>query len=159
MVKVLSSRLQQCLGPFTMLLVERSSETGRFTHLSNHVFERPQFWKYIGYEGHLFFWNSSKFNVDCRCAERNGENFCGFWDNSIGIACIKLSLLRREFLSSAVSLLTVLRFCIALKEAKSNSITSLGFIKCCKGAVAQIATVFGPVDNVACRRVLWNGTF
>ena len=31
--------------------------------------------------------------------------FC-FWDNCVGIGCVKLSLLRREYLSSAVNVLT-----------------------------------------------------
>ena len=106
MVKVLSSRLQQCLGSFTMLLVERSSETGRFTHLSNHVFERPQFRKYIGYEGHLFFWKCTKSNVDLGNAEKNSEKVFRFWDNWMWIGSLKFSLLRREYLSSAVNVLT-----------------------------------------------------
>ena len=37
-IKVLSFRLQQCFGPFTMLLVEGSTEKGLFRHLCNHVF-------------------------------------------------------------------------------------------------------------------------
>ena len=37
-VKVLSFRFEQCFGPFTMLLVHVSSETGLFRDLSNHVF-------------------------------------------------------------------------------------------------------------------------
>ena len=53
MVKVLLFSFQQCFGPFTMLLVEGSSETELFRHLSNHVF-RSQAQKYISYEGHLF---------------------------------------------------------------------------------------------------------
>ena len=42
MVKVLSFRFQQCLGPFTMLLVECSSEMGLFIHLYSQVFQSPQ---------------------------------------------------------------------------------------------------------------------
>ena len=38
MIKVLWCRLQQCLGMFTMLLVERLSEAGLLRHLSNYVF-------------------------------------------------------------------------------------------------------------------------
>ena len=38
MIKVLWCGFQQCLGMFTMLLVEGSSETGLFRHFSNHVF-------------------------------------------------------------------------------------------------------------------------
>ena len=38
MIKVLWCGFQQCLGMFTMLLVEGSSETGLFRYFSNHVF-------------------------------------------------------------------------------------------------------------------------
>ena len=51
MVKVLSFLFQQCFAPFTMLLVEGSSETGLFRHLYNHIFRRWQVQKYISYEG------------------------------------------------------------------------------------------------------------
>ena len=57
MKKVSSSRLQQCLSPFTMLFVEGHSEGGFLRHLSNHLFRRRRIRKYIGYEGHLFFEN------------------------------------------------------------------------------------------------------
>ena len=40
-----------------MLLVEGSSETGPFEHLSNHVLRRPYFRKNISYEGKPFFQN------------------------------------------------------------------------------------------------------
>ena len=40
-----------------MLLVEVSSETGFFIHLSNHIFRSPSVQKYISYEGHIFFEN------------------------------------------------------------------------------------------------------
>ena len=55
MVTVLLSRSEQCLNPFTMLPVNGSFETGRFGHISNHVFRSAQFRKEINYEGHLFF--------------------------------------------------------------------------------------------------------
>ena len=38
MVKLPSSRLEQCLGPFIMLPVEGSSEKGFFRDSSNHLF-------------------------------------------------------------------------------------------------------------------------
>ena len=38
MLKGLRLRFLQCLGTFTMLLVDGSSETGLFRHLSDHVF-------------------------------------------------------------------------------------------------------------------------
>ena len=42
-IKVLSYRFEEWLGTFTMLLVEWSSETGLFRHLSNHVFRVRNF--------------------------------------------------------------------------------------------------------------------
>ena len=57
MVKVLSSRFQKCLSPFTMLLVEGSSQTLLFGHLSDHVFGSTQFGENIGYQGHIFLEN------------------------------------------------------------------------------------------------------
>ena len=38
-----------------MLLVEGSSETRLFKHLSKNVFWNPQLPKYISYKGHIFF--------------------------------------------------------------------------------------------------------
>ena len=78
MVKVLSSTLPQLLGPFTILLFKGSSEMLRFRHLPHHLFESMQFWKYMGYEGQFFFSKCSKFNVDFKNAERNGEKVCCF---------------------------------------------------------------------------------
>ena len=56
--------------------------------------------------GSSFFWKCSKFNVDYRNAEKNSEKVFCFWDNSIWIGCVKLSLLTGEYLSSAVNVLT-----------------------------------------------------
>ena len=53
-----------------------------------------------------FFGKTSKFNLDYRNAKTNWENVFCFWDNSIWIGCVKLSLLRGEYLSSAVNVLT-----------------------------------------------------
>ena len=41
MIKVMWWRFEQCLGMFTMLLVEGSSKMEPFTHLSNQVFLVP----------------------------------------------------------------------------------------------------------------------
>ena len=38
MIKVLSCRFQQCLGPFKMLVVEGCSKMGPCRHLTNHIF-------------------------------------------------------------------------------------------------------------------------
>ena len=44
--------------------------------------------------------------MDFRNAEKNWEEVFSFWDNSIWISSVKLSLLCREYLSSAVNVLT-----------------------------------------------------
>ena len=64
-----------------MLLVEGSSETVIFRYLFNNVFRSPNVQKYISYEGRLFFLKRVKSESS-------------------------LSLLRREYLSSAVNVLT-----------------------------------------------------
>ena len=39
-------------------------------------------------------------------AQKNSEKTFRFWDNFFWIGCVKLSLLRGEYLSSAVNMLT-----------------------------------------------------
>ena len=56
--------------------------------------------------GSSFFWKCSKFNEDYRNAVKNLEKVFCFWDNSVWIGCVKLSLLRGEYLSSAFNVLT-----------------------------------------------------
>ena len=54
----------------------------------------------------FLFLKRSKLNVAFRNAEENSENVFSFWDTSIWIGYVKLSLLGREYLSSAVYVLT-----------------------------------------------------
>ena len=56
--------------------------------------------------GSSFFGKCSKFNVDFKNGRKNPEKAFCFWDNGVRIGCVKLSLLRREYLSSAVNVLT-----------------------------------------------------
>ena len=105
MRKVPSSRLQQCLWPFTMLFVEGHSELDfsdiyLITFFGDGNFENTSAMRVI------FFWKCSKFNVDFRNEDRNWEKVFYFWDKCIWICCFKLPLLRREYLSSAVNVLT-----------------------------------------------------
>ena len=84
--------------------------------------------------------------------------FC-FWDKFIWPFCIHLSLLSREYLSQA---LTVLRkglenFHVS-KSDSYNSITFTVIIQDDKGALMKIESVFRPVYHVACRGVLSNGS-
>ena len=105
MVKVLPFRFEQCFGPFTMSLVEGSSERGLFRHLSNHIFRSPEGRKYISDEGHFFF---KRFKIESKFlkCKKNFENIFVFWDNYIWKCWNKLFLLRREYLLLAVNGLT-----------------------------------------------------
>ena len=89
-----------------MLLVEGSSETPLYRHLSNNVFRNPEFRKYISYEGHLFFQSVTNFIYISKMQQKiEKKNFC-YLDNCIWIGCVNLSLLRRENLWRAVNMFT-----------------------------------------------------
>ena len=53
-----------------------------------------------------FFCKCSKFHVDFENARKTSEKAFCFWDNCFWIGCVKYSLLRREYRSSAVNVLT-----------------------------------------------------
>ena len=55
--------------------------------------------------GSSFCWKCSKFNADFKNEAKNCEKVFCFCDNSIWIGSVKLPLLRREYLSSAVNVL------------------------------------------------------
>ena len=159
MVKVLALRLNQCFGPFAMSSVEASSQTGAFKHLSKHLLQCRQFQKYRSYEG-VFLWKSSKFNSDLKNEAKNWEQEFCFWDKFIWIACIELSPLRRECLSSAVNVLKKsLQTFHVTKTKCCNSITFTVITQDDKGALIKIESVFWPVYLAACREVLSNGSF
>ena len=56
--------------------------------------------------GSSFFSKCSKENAYFKKEDKNWEKVFYFWDKCIWICCFKLRLLRREYLSSAVTLLT-----------------------------------------------------
>ena len=78
----------------------------------------------------------------------------------IWIVCIHLSLLIREYLSSAVNVLRkrVKNFHVS-KSDFNNSITFTVIIQNDKGTLIKIESVFRPVYHGACRGVLSNGSF
>ena len=159
MIKALSLRLNQCFTTFTMSPVEGFSQMGAFRHLSKPVFRGRQFGKYINYEG-IFFRKCSKFNADSKNAEKNTEKMFCFWDKCIGLVCIFLSLIIREYLSQAVTVLGEgLKNVHVSKSDFCNSVTSRVISEDDKGALIKIESVFWPVFHVACREVLSNGTF
>ena len=53
-----------------------------------------------------FFCNCSKFKLDFKTSEKNRQKEFCFLRNCIGIGSLKLSQLRREYLSSPVNVLT-----------------------------------------------------
>ena len=92
--------------------------------------------------------------------KKKWENVFRFWDNCIWKCCYKLSLLRREYLLSAVNgLANSLRTCISVRKAFQTWIAYTGINKSGKGAVVKLWTVFLPVYHVTSQRVLRIGTF
>ena len=102
------------------------------------------------------------FKISCRfgkCNKNLRKSFC-FWDNCFRTECVKLSHLTREYWSSAVNVLTnTYKALLLTKTDFFPSITFTMITKYGNGAVISITTVFEPVYQVACQRVLWNGTF
>ena len=85
--------------------------------------------------------------------------FC-FWGKCLWIVCIELSLLIREYSSSAVNVLTKsLKTFHVTKSDFSNSITFTMINQYDKGALIKIEPVFPSVSGVASRAGLSNGTF
>ena len=72
MIKVMFSRFEQCLGTFTISLVEASSKTGLFRHLSDYVFGVRNFEirKCIRV---TFFSKYLKFNLDFKNAAKTDK--------------------------------------------------------------------------------------
>ena len=105
MIKVLWCRFQQCFSTFSMLLVEGSSPTGHFRHLSTHDFGLRNFRNTKAMRV-IFFSRCLKINLDFKNAAKNWEkDFC-FWDNCICIAIVKLSQLKTRYTFSAANILT-----------------------------------------------------
>ena len=104
MIKVLRCRFKQCLGTFTMLLVEQSSETGLLdiyltTFSECVILEIKKLW------GSSFGSKFSKINLDFKNAAKNWEKVF-FWYNCICIGIVKLSLLRTNYFLSVADVLT-----------------------------------------------------
>ena len=77
MIKLLWCRFQQCLRPFTLLLVEGDPETGLLRHLSNNDFEVRNFGNKKSMRV-IFFPKCSKFHLDFKNPAKNSEKFFCF---------------------------------------------------------------------------------
>ena len=96
-MKLLSSRFQQCFQPFNMLTVLGCTKPWLFRDLHKHFFRRLYFRKYISYDAQLFLlsvWNSVK----------TSEKAFNFLNNCIWIGCVKFSSLPRKSTSHRESL-------------------------------------------------------
>ena len=108
----------------------------------------------------IFFSKNWKFNAHSKTAEKNSEKIFRFWDKSILIVCIHLSLLIREYLSSAVNVLRKgLKNFHVSKNDFYNSITFTVITQDDKGDLIKIESVYRTVYHVACRDVLSNESF
>ena len=103
-IKVLWCRFQQCWGTFPMLLVEVSSETALFRHLSDSAFRLCNFENTKSMKVN-FFPKNLKCNLDFKNATKKWEKVFYFWDNIIWIGIVKLSLLRTWYFPSADNVL------------------------------------------------------
>ena len=79
MVKVLLFSFEPSFGQFTMLLVEGSSETGLFRHLSNRISCSPYVQNYFNYERQIFL---KRFKIESkfRKFKEKTENIFRFRD-------------------------------------------------------------------------------
>ena len=99
-------QLSQAVGTLNILTLEGSSETGRFRYYSNQFFRGLQFRKYVSYEGHLLYWKRSRVNKNFKNRGKGSEKLFRSLDNGIWIGSGKFSVLRTEYLSPAVNVLT-----------------------------------------------------
>ena len=108
----------------------------------------------------IFFWKCLKLNADSKNAEENSEKMFCFWDKCLWIVCIQLSLLIREYFSSAVNDLK--------KRLKNFHVSKSDFCKSIiftvitqddQAALINIESVLRVAYHVACQEVLSNGTF
>ena len=107
----------------------------------------------------IFFWKCSKFNADSKNAEKNSEKIFAFWDKFVWIVYIHLSLLIREFLSSAVNVVRKgLKNFPVSKNDFCNSITFTVINQDDKSALIKIESVVRPAYHVVCRGVCSNGS-
>ena len=104
MIKGPAFSFEQCLGPFTTMLIAGYVKR-RFLGIY-----LPTFFAVYNFGNTLdmsfiFFKRMLKISITFQNLRKNLENYFYFWDNCILIGCVKLSLLKREYLSPAVNVL------------------------------------------------------
>ena len=136
-----------------MFTVARCSETRLFRQLNSHIAHSLSFRKYISFEGPLFFSKCSKFDVDFRYTAEKLEKIFRFLENYRWIACHKFFLIRGQYLSSAVHLLTKTpRILDPLRWTFSNSIFSKVMKQFDVTAVVQVFRLFNLLTVARCSK-------
>ena len=152
-------RFKQCLGTFTMLLVEGFSEKNflgiYLSTFSEFVISEIQYlW------GWSFVPKRSKFEIHFKNSAKNSEKVFCFSDNCIWIVIVKWSLWRRRYISSAFNVLTNSpKIWHVNKRNFSNSIYFAVMDEYDQGADMLISIVLRHIYHVAFQRDLLNRTF
>ena len=123
-INILWCRFQQCSSNFTMLLIEGSSETRFFRHLSDHVFGVRNFGNTKSLRD---IFCSKIFKTHCtfqKCSKKLRKYFY-FWDNCILICIVILPLLTTGYFSSAAN---VLRSCPKVLHVNKRDIFQLNWL-------------------------------
>ena len=159
MTKVMWCRFEQRFGMFTMLLVEVTSETGLFRHLSNHVFRVGNFGNTKDLRV-IFFSKSWKFNLHFKNGAKTRKEF--FVSQTVASELVFLNCLYYEqdtFHRQPMCEQAVPTFFMSIRGTISNSIDLAVTIESDKGDVMQIWKVLGHVYHFACQSIFWKGTF
>ena len=158
-IMALSLRLNQCFAHLPCRLLSRPLKRELLDIYLSASFGDVSFGKTEARRV-IFFSICSKFNADSENAEKNGEKMFYFWDKFIWIVCIHLSLLIREYLSSAVNVLKKRLKNFNLSKCDfCNLITFTVITEDDEGALTNTESVLQPVYHVPCRGVLSNETF
>ena len=126
LIRVLWCRFHQCLCMFTMLVVEGSSETGRFKYLSEHVFGVRNFGNTKSMRMIFFFKILKIYCKYQKCSKKFRKKKINFWDICIWIGIVKLSWLTTRFFSSAANVLTSSRNICHVNKRNVSQLNWLG---------------------------------
>ena len=108
----------------------------------------------------IFFWKCSKFNADSKNAQKNPEKIFCFWDKCIWIICIQLSVLIREYLSSAVNVLKKrLKNFTSLRVTFATPLPSQWSLKMRKALWLILNQCFGPLTMLPVKGFSQTGPF
>ena len=93
-------------------------------------------------------------------AEKKWAKMFSFWDKCVWIVCIELSLLTREYFSSAVNVWTKSFETFHVTKSDFSILTTFTMInQYDKGALIKIEPVFPPVSHVVCQADVSNASF